>query len=345
MLVTQQKILRRFWYPIVPSDRLTDAPFPFTLLGANIVLFRDAAGHASALIDRCAHRTAALSQGWLDAGDIVCPYHGWAYAVDGKCPAHSATAQMAAPAKVSPSRRSRVQRTLRHVWVALDEPLSPIPDWPEERIPATAASTSSTSRGRAGLEADGEQLRQRPHPLRASQHVRRHQRSRSARATIERLATASSPAPTCRSSTRPAEAEPARRPAFTIRHMTAHWYLPFLRRLHIRYPQRARPHHHHGGDTGRATGLRRSSSSASATTPRPKRRPPASSPSTAASRPSTRRCWRHRLRRAARHSFRRRAPYAVRPAGPSMRRMLLDLFAPHGETEQTRHVPPRRAAE
>src|SRR4029450_466893 len=24
--------------------------------------------------------------------------------------------------------------------------------------------------------------------------------------------------------------------AFTIRHTTAHWYMPFLRRLHIRYP-------------------------------------------------------------------------------------------------------------
>ena len=35
MLVTQQKILRRFWYPIVPADRLTDAPLPFTLLGTN----------------------------------------------------------------------------------------------------------------------------------------------------------------------------------------------------------------------------------------------------------------------------------------------------------------------
>src|SRR5258708_39170560 len=41
MLVTRQKILRRFWYPVVPSDRLVEAPLPFTLLGTNIVLFRD----------------------------------------------------------------------------------------------------------------------------------------------------------------------------------------------------------------------------------------------------------------------------------------------------------------
>ena len=44
MLVTQQKVLRRFWYPIIPADRLTDAPVPFTLLGTKLVLFRDAAG-------------------------------------------------------------------------------------------------------------------------------------------------------------------------------------------------------------------------------------------------------------------------------------------------------------
>ena len=31
--------------------------------------------------------------------------------------------------------------------------------------------------------------------------------------------------------------------------------------------------------------------------------------------------------------------------GLLMRRMLLDLFARHGETEQTRHYTPRRAAE
>ena len=52
MLVTRQKVLRRFWYPVVPSDRLGGVPQPFTLLGTNLVLFRDGAGKASALIDR-----------------------------------------------------------------------------------------------------------------------------------------------------------------------------------------------------------------------------------------------------------------------------------------------------
>ena len=50
MLVTQQKVLRRFWYPVIPADRLTDSPMPFTLLGTKLVLFRDANGKAAALI-------------------------------------------------------------------------------------------------------------------------------------------------------------------------------------------------------------------------------------------------------------------------------------------------------
>jgi phenylpropionate dioxygenase-like ring-hydroxylating dioxygenase large terminal subunit len=40
MLVTQQPVFKRFWYPVVPSDRLSADPFAFTLLGAAIVLWR-----------------------------------------------------------------------------------------------------------------------------------------------------------------------------------------------------------------------------------------------------------------------------------------------------------------
>jgi len=134
MLVTQQKILRRFWYPIAPSDRLTDAPFPFTLLGTNIVLFRDGAGRASALSDRCCHRTTRLSLGWLDAGNIVCPYHGWTYAADGKC-VRIPQRPNGVPGKNIAVEAFRCTERYGVVWVALEEPLAPIPDWPEETDP------------------------------------------------------------------------------------------------------------------------------------------------------------------------------------------------------------------
>lgn len=31
MLVTRQKTLRRFWYPVIPVSHLEDGPKPFTL--------------------------------------------------------------------------------------------------------------------------------------------------------------------------------------------------------------------------------------------------------------------------------------------------------------------------
>ena len=135
MLVTQQKILRRFWYPIVPADRLTDAPLPFTLLGTNIVLFRDAAGRASALIDRCCHRTATLSKGWLDAGNIVCPYHGWTYAGDGRC-VRIPQRPGGDPGKGIAVEAFRCTERYGIVWVALEEPLRDIPELPEYDDPA-----------------------------------------------------------------------------------------------------------------------------------------------------------------------------------------------------------------
>jgi len=51
--------------------------------GAPIVLFRDAAGRARALDDRCSHRNAPLSTGNVRAGRLQCRYHGWTYDADG----------------------------------------------------------------------------------------------------------------------------------------------------------------------------------------------------------------------------------------------------------------------
>uniref|UniRef100_UPI0035CB7077 Rieske 2Fe-2S domain-containing protein n=1 Tax=uncultured Caballeronia sp. TaxID=1827198 RepID=UPI0035CB7077 len=67
MLVTRQKVLRRFWYAIMPVSDLDDGPKPFTLLGVSIVLWKGAGGKPHALRDRCCHRTAKLSKGFVDA--------------------------------------------------------------------------------------------------------------------------------------------------------------------------------------------------------------------------------------------------------------------------------------
>ena len=84
MLVTQQPVLRRFWYALMPVSALADGPKPFTLLGERIVLFMGKEGPV-ALADRCCHRTAQLSKGWVEDGVIVCGYHGWRYDQSGAC--------------------------------------------------------------------------------------------------------------------------------------------------------------------------------------------------------------------------------------------------------------------
>ena len=65
MLATRQPVLRRFWYPVMPVASLEKGPQPFTLLGTNIVVWSPGDGTYAALEDRCAHRSAALSKGWI----------------------------------------------------------------------------------------------------------------------------------------------------------------------------------------------------------------------------------------------------------------------------------------
>jgi hypothetical protein len=49
MLVTKQPVLRRFWYPVMPSSRLDGEPVPFTLLGTDIVLWQSETGGPACL--------------------------------------------------------------------------------------------------------------------------------------------------------------------------------------------------------------------------------------------------------------------------------------------------------
>ncbi|MGZ9710339.1 aromatic ring-hydroxylating dioxygenase subunit alpha [Glaciimonas sp. GNP009] len=134
MLVTKQPVLRRFWYALMPMSSLEDGPKPFTLLGENIVLWKKEDGTPAALRDRCCHRTAKLSKGFVEGDNIVCGYHGWTYDCSGACvkiPQNPDNA-MPAGAKV-PS--FHCQEKYGYVWVALEDPLRPIPDFPEDGAP------------------------------------------------------------------------------------------------------------------------------------------------------------------------------------------------------------------
>jgi len=73
------------WYVVADAADLGAEPLATTVLDRSFVLWRDADGRARAAADRCPHREAPLSDGRVDSGCIVCPYHGWTFGSDGTC--------------------------------------------------------------------------------------------------------------------------------------------------------------------------------------------------------------------------------------------------------------------
>lgn len=136
MLVTQQPVFRKFWHAVMPLTDLAQGPKPFTLLGERIVLFLDAQGQPAALRDRCCHRTAQLSMGWCKSGTLQCGYHGWCYDRHGRV---VEIPQYGPDRSIPPDYRTTSYHcTARYgyAWVALEDPMAPIPEVPEFSDPA-----------------------------------------------------------------------------------------------------------------------------------------------------------------------------------------------------------------
>jgi phenylpropionate dioxygenase-like ring-hydroxylating dioxygenase large terminal subunit len=122
---------RHFWFPVARADALADGPIARHLLGTELVLWSPAPGIVSAADNRCPHRDARLSTGWLDTCGLVCPYHGWGFGEDGGA---TRIPQLAAGSAFPPKAALTTYRAAQRygwVWVALDEPHLPIPDIPE----------------------------------------------------------------------------------------------------------------------------------------------------------------------------------------------------------------------
>ena len=149
------KRLSQFWHPIARSTDVTSEPQRFTLLNEHLVAFRTEAG-ACVFKDLCIHRGAALSLGKVKDGCIVCPYHGWEYDSTGAC----VRIPSLAPDRTIPTAARavvyRVEERYGLVWVAMEDPIAPIPAMPngEDTDPAYTGEVFSvlsweTSAGRS----------------------------------------------------------------------------------------------------------------------------------------------------------------------------------------------------
>ena len=82
------ELIRRYWIPAFLKEEL---PYPgcppvrITLLGEQLVGFRDGEGRVGLIDEFCAHRNVSLFFGRAEDCGIRCPYHGWKYDPSGQC--------------------------------------------------------------------------------------------------------------------------------------------------------------------------------------------------------------------------------------------------------------------
>ncbi len=243
MLTTQQPVFRKFWHAVMPLAHLQgERPQPFRLLGEDIVLFLDAQGEPKALKDRCCHRTARLSKGRCVGGALECGYHGWTYDGGGRViripqyePDRAIPADYCTPAY-------RCVAKYGYAWVALEEPIAPIPEVPEfgapgwrtiyqfherwDTSPVRALENSFDNSHFSFVHRATFGVAAQPRPSRYELV------QKEGGFYAETVIDAANPAAWQRVS---GSAEP-----ITQRHMRNAYYLPFSRRLDIEYPSGVR---------------------------------------------------------------------------------------------------------
>jgi phenylpropionate dioxygenase-like ring-hydroxylating dioxygenase large terminal subunit len=238
VLVCEQPILRRFWYPVMPLSHLREGPKPFRLLGEDIVLWLAENNIPVALADRCCHRTAKLSRGYCERARLVCGYHGWEYDPTGRVVrVPQSGAEEDRPTRMTVPSFNAAAR-YGYAWVALDEPIVALPDFEEEReagfrqidefyevwncagLRVMENSFDNAHFSFVHRKSFGDQ----GHPVPAKLDIEN---------TADGFLMLSS--------------VPVRNPDIqrqllhmesdrTVRHMRAHWYMPFTRKLRINYP-------------------------------------------------------------------------------------------------------------
>lgn len=151
-LDNESPALAAAWHPVADVAELGDEPLSVLLLGRAWVLVR-IDGQVAAFEDRCPHRLAPLSAGWVEDGRLRCRYHGWSFGTDGRCtlvPTNGPGAPI--PPRACLRRPAGVVERYGLVWLAPEPPvcdLHPFPEWddpafdrswtPPHRTPVAAA--------------------------------------------------------------------------------------------------------------------------------------------------------------------------------------------------------------
>lgn len=85
MSISNGSLVRNAWYVVGTGEDVGRSLQQCWLLDEPVVVFRAEAGTPVVLADRCSHRRYPLSKGTLVGDRLVCGYHGFTYACDGRC--------------------------------------------------------------------------------------------------------------------------------------------------------------------------------------------------------------------------------------------------------------------
>ncbi len=131
-MLIENEALRNYWYVVAESTDISDAPLAVRLLGDSYVVWRSPSGDAVAAPDRCPHREIPLSEGTVEDGCLVCPYHGWKFADEGRCVEvpSSGVGRPVPPAAHLPT--VSMQEKYGLIWLCPGDPVADIPLMPAE---------------------------------------------------------------------------------------------------------------------------------------------------------------------------------------------------------------------
>ena len=116
--------LTNAWYVAAWDNEVKSSPVRRTILGADIVLFRDTRKRVHALPDSCPHRRLPLSMGKVNGDTIECGYHGMRFAGSGQCIAVPGQDKIPAAAHL---RSFPIHEKWNLLWIWMGDPQSADP--------------------------------------------------------------------------------------------------------------------------------------------------------------------------------------------------------------------------
>ena len=155
MLANCDPALRSAWHVVARSNEVGEVPVPVRLLGEDWVLVRLPAAPGSsqlaAFLDRCPHRLAPLSAGWVDGSALRCGYHGWCFAADGACAEIPSLREAEhVPARARAATAAAITERHGHVFLAPETPRTELLDVPESDDPSFMHGSLGPIRARVG---------------------------------------------------------------------------------------------------------------------------------------------------------------------------------------------------